>query len=438
MEDQLRELLPFLHDRNPQVREIALGSLIGHTAKESPYRKIFLPNSGLQKTQDNEAIRDLKLLCREPTTVAHDAFRALVNLSDSPLLATSLSDPQFLIFITSYILNPQAVLADLAAMLLSNLSASSGVASKLLDLKISVIANYPMPGAYYATQSRCGSCPAPEPYPTGKNRDVLALPLLLEAFVLSAKLQTEAKTTSGGAKAPEGSQLHFLGSVFANISMSPSGRMFFLTPRPKDAMGTSGDLEYPLAKLLVFTEHPDTIRRGGVASTIKNCAFHAAGHQAMLVPESETASVPPSTVDAPGMDALPYILLPLAGPEEFDLEDQEKLPPSLQLLPPTKKRETDPVLRLTHVETLLLLCTTRWGRDYLRGHGVYEIVRAMHLVETVDKVAEHVERLVLLVKSPEGPETERDGDILELDNEVEESTGNKAREDDEDSRIEEV
>jgi hypothetical protein len=41
-------------------------------------------------------------------------------------------------------------------------------------------------------------------------------------------------------------------------------------------------------------------------------------------------------------------------------------------------------MRLTHIESLILLCTTRWGRDFQREHGVYEIVRAAHEVETVD------------------------------------------------------
>jgi len=70
-----------------------------------------------------------------------------------------------------------------------------------------------------------------------------------------------------------------------------------------------------------------------------------------------------------------------------DGQDQELLPTALQYLPPTKRREPDAQLRLTHVETLLLLCTTRWGRDYLRNHGVYEVVRALHENETVDKVS---------------------------------------------------
>lgn len=139
----------------------------------------------------------------------------------------------------------------------------------------------------------------------------------------------------------------------------------------------------------------------------RHCAFHTAAHKAILLPESELVAVPPSSTAAPAINALPYILLPLAGPEDLDLEvcsafsaghfvshssinpqEQEKLPAELQLLPDTKKRESDEILRLTHVETLLLLCATRAGREYLREHGVYEIVRALHLVETVDKVCD--------------------------------------------------
>jgi hypothetical protein len=52
----------------------------------------------------------------------------------------------------------------------------------------------------------------------------------------------------------------------------------------------------------------------------RNCSFHAAGQRAILSPESVVVSVPPSKTTAPGIDALPYILLPLAGPDEFDLE----------------------------------------------------------------------------------------------------------------------
>lgn len=46
--------------------------------------------------------------------------------------------------------------------------------------------------------------------------------------------------------------------------------MFFLTPLSVDLMKSIEDLEYPLTKLLVFTEHQNPIRRGGVASTLKS------------------------------------------------------------------------------------------------------------------------------------------------------------------------
>jgi hypothetical protein len=158
----------------------------------------------------------------------------------------------------------------------------------------------------------------------------------------------------------------------------------------------------------------------------RNCAFYAQGHQAILTPDSQTVLVPPSSLSAPGINALQHILLPLAGPEEFDLDAQEQLPEALQFLPPTKKREPDATLRLTHVETLLLLTTTRWGRDYLRTHGIYEVVRALHEQETNDAVSEHVERLVNLLKRAEGPETAQDLQVEEIE------------EDDADFRIEEI
>ena len=62
-DDELTELIPFLRDRNPQVRHVALSNLVSHTPKESPCRNIFL--AGLQSGAENDVIRDLKLLTRD-------------------------------------------------------------------------------------------------------------------------------------------------------------------------------------------------------------------------------------------------------------------------------------------------------------------------------------------------------------------------------------
>ncbi|KAF8517925.1 hypothetical protein BU17DRAFT_76224 [Hysterangium stoloniferum] len=426
MESQLLQLLPFLHDRNPQVRQLALENLLGHTATDSSYRSIFFADrkggGGLQSQKDIELVRDLKLLCRDHLAIAHDAFRALINLSDSPEWANPLSETSFLVFLVSYILHPPSVLADLAAMLLSNITAQQSTCAKLLTLKIPVILDESLKICFYPTQSRSGTSPPPSLPPNKEVMEVLALPLLLDAFVTSAKI----RAPGGDQAAIRKGELNFLSSVFANMSVTPSGRLFFLTPRSTDALTLnthSANAEYPLSRLVPFTEHPDTIRRGGIVTVIKNCAFHAPAHRALLSSEDEEVAIPPSELYAPGINLLPAILLPLAGPEEFDIEDQEKLPPVLQFLPSTKTREPDSVLRLTHIEALLLLCTTRWGREFLRENGAYEIVRTMHETEQIDKISEHIERLVNLLMRDEGNDTE--------DNTVEENVS-------EDERIEEV
>lgn len=98
-------------------------------------------------------------------------------------------------------------------MILSNLTASSVACSALLGLEVSVISDSSLPNSYYATQSRCATSIEPYPYPPGQPRDVPALPLLIDAFVQGAQLeQDKAKRIRKG-------ELHFLASVFANLTV---------------------------------------------------------------------------------------------------------------------------------------------------------------------------------------------------------------------------
>lgn len=112
---------------------------------------------------------------------------------------------------------------------------------------------------------------------------------------------------------------------------------------------------------------------------IKNAAMDRASHPFLLATESEQSRyaareciahpvlrVAADRVALPsnpsrkvkGVDVLPWVLSPLMGPEEIDMDDAETLPETLQLLGPDKKREQDPVLRLMCVEILLLLATS--------------------------------------------------------------------------------
>ncbi|KAG8748350.1 hypothetical protein FRC10_005897 [Ceratobasidium sp. 414] len=268
----------------------------------------------------------------------------------------------------------------------------------LLSLKIRMEGNRPI-------ASLSATAPGPPSDPVAIAREDDAITLLVDAFIDAAAVPGTAKE-----QRKRKGDLHFLSSVFANITVTPAGRLSMLSVRKQTQ-------EFLLSGLLSFTEHPDPIRRGGIASTLKNCAFYTPAHVALLKPEDEMTTIPPDPAEAKGMNLLSFILLPLAGPEEFDLEaclapshhmpcDIDKLPASIQFLPSTKKREADPFIRLAHIETLLLLCTTRPAREYMRAKGVYEVVQKMHETEENVPVMEHIERLVNFLKRDEGAEIE--------------------------------
>lgn len=174
----------------------------------------------------------------------------------------------------------------------------------------------------------------------------------------------------------------YLSYLFADLSKSEEGRAYFTSRQEYDGV-------VPVTKLTVFTEHKSTIRRRGIASTIKNVAFDIPFHPTLF-----------SEDDA---NLLPYILLPIMGPEEFSEEDSMEMLPDLQLLPPDKRRDSDNNIMTTHLETLLLLTTTREGRDKMREIKVYPIIRECHLHVDDDGVREACDRLVqVLMRDEEG------------------------------------
>lgn len=62
---------------------------------------------------------------------------------------------------------------------------------------------------------------------------------------------------------------HFLASVFANLSMTMAGRLYFLQASER-LKGEEERRGRPLQRLVLFTQHENIIRRGGVLSTIKS------------------------------------------------------------------------------------------------------------------------------------------------------------------------
>jgi hypothetical protein len=248
--------------------------------------------------------------------------------------------------LTSLPQNPTEANANLLAMLLANLAKSDDI-KELLTLQ--------------------------RPAPKELNSNSLAIDQLLDLFVKGAD----------GTYNKE-ADYDYLSYLFADLAKHSEGRTYFLTPQTYDNV-------VPLTKLTVFTEHKSSIRRKGVASTIKNVAFEIDSH--------------PRFFSEDEINILPYLLLPIMGNEEYDEDETMAMLPDLQLLPPEKERDRDPSIIQTHVETLMLLTTSREGRDLMREIKVYPIIRETHLRVENDEVREACERLVqVLMRDEEGEE----------------------------------
>jgi hypothetical protein len=262
--------------------------------------------------------------------------------------------------------------------------------------------------------------------PTLISRSTFAIDQLMDCFISTPSPASTSNKTSTSNPVYD-----YLSYTFASLSAHSSGRLYFLTPQPYDSI-------LPLTKLTPFTEHSSHIRRTGVASTIKNICFEIDKH-AMLLPLSSSQDHSITT------DILPYVLLPLCGSDQFP-----DMLPDLQLLPPDKVRDPDPAILITHLETLLLLTTTREARDLMRKVGVYPVVRECHAAVENEDVRDAAERVVqVLMRKEEGEEDDdqvamqaaaavaagRDGSTGRM---VQEMKSAEEVEDDEDEKIVEI
>ncbi|KAI1618861.1 hypothetical protein EDD36DRAFT_427336 [Exophiala viscosa] len=359
MPTELQELVEFLHHGNTQIRQVACEHLLGHSEDPAIFKKPQLV-----------PVQDLKLLVRDYPPIAKNALTILVNIShDAEILENLAADDGFIEILLKKITNPKEAAADEVAMLLSNLVKSDRMES-LITLK--------------------RASPAKE-----VSTSQYALDQLFDCFVKGADGSLNKKAN-----------FDYLAYLLADMSKHEAGRQHFLSKREYDGV-------VPISKLTVFTEHKSHIRRRGVASTIKNVAFEIRKHPLLLADDTEIID------GSPGVNILPYILLPLAGSEEYSEEESANMLPDLQLLPPDKTRESDTRIVLTHSETLLLLSTTREGREKMRSAGVYPLIRETHIHVDNDEVREACDRLVQLIMGDE-EETPRIEEVVDDDEKIEE------------------
>ncbi|XP_072458799.1 protein HGH1 homolog isoform X1 [Notamacropus eugenii] len=189
-----------------------------------------------------------------------------------------------------------------------------------------------------------------------------------------ARLVTALTTPGYNPHAP----LHYLASLLSNLSQLPAARAVLLDPD-----------RCLIQRLLPLIHCPDSaVRRMGVVGTLRNCCFEHRSHEWLLGPQVEL---------------LTFLLLPLAGPEEFSEDEIDRLPVDLQYLPPEKEREPDADIRKMLIETIMLLTATAPGRKLVKDQGTYLVLRELYTWEHDPNVRLACEKLiqVLIGDEPE-------------------------------------
>lgn len=355
MPSELEELVGFLHDPREDVREIALENLVQFSPGGTS------GNQAIFKYDNYHAVADLKIIIQEAKKgkTINEALTILVNLCDSIQFRELIAkDKHFVQYVIEELPTPTNLNAELMCILLSNLAKDDQILY-IFDLEVNM-----------------------------KNKDVFksakAMDCLMDLFVKGSNREINKYAV-----------YDYLSYFFADLSRFKQGRDYFVTLQEYDEV-------IPLLKLLVFTEKYDAkIRREGVASTIKNSLFDIAKHSQFLDPK---------------IDLLLYILSPLALPNNKGLKDDEifELPDELQLLGDDKKYETLPEIVCIHLESILLLSSTRKGRDYLRSKAVYPIIRELHKEAKDEKVLELCDRAANMLMRDEGEQLPDEEEIEEI------------------------
>lgn len=365
MPTELQELVGFLHDNSLNVKEIALENLVQFSpGGANGQQEIF-------KYDNCRAVPDLiKLTHEKKGKTVNEALTILVNLCDDEELRLLISkDEAFLKFLVELLPNPQNLNADLMCMLLANLAKTENIL-KIFKTEIQI---------------------------SDEQKDIFksnkAMDCLMDMFVKGSERQINKYAV-----------YDYLAYFFADLSRFKEGREYFVTEQNYDNV-------IPLTKLLVFTEKWDAkVRREGVASTIKNSLFDIEKHMIFL--------------EEP-INLLSYILGPIALPGNKGLSDEEilDLPDELQFLDEDRKVKPLKDIISVHLESLLLLCATRKGREFLREKSVYPVVRELHKESKDEMITELCDRLVQMLMRDEGEEKgdqEEMNEIKDMLNKVEE------------------
>jgi hypothetical protein len=341
------ELVSFLAHPRPELRKSASSLLIGITATDQ----------GIHQLLQLKQIDIIKALCRvvsDLRPIAEDAIKALINLTAAnPVACERALKSDLLNRVFNQLEDDDWRLKDYSMMLLANVTTTPEGTKSLLG--------------YDEKNAN-----AHVVYREKKIRTLTSL------FLENVPEPEGVDKQSGEAKWDDDYQ--YVANILANISQLEEGRQFLLKHRHHNTL---------VAELLPQLRSPNVIRRRGIAALVRNLCFDT-DHHFFLYDQ---------------LDVVSQMMYVLAGPEPLGEDEKKGMHPSVYRLGEKKKREIDQQVRLAAVECLLLLCTTRNGRNDLRKKKVYPIVRNAHLVEQVEEIGDQIYKLVdFLIRDEEGEE----------------------------------
>ncbi|XP_013196395.1 protein HGH1 homolog [Amyelois transitella] len=297
--DPLTEMLEFLQPNSRlDLKYVSLDYLLGLSGKEEGI------NTLLENEQTIQCI--IELIEDKSNEISKNALAVLVNLTAQPKGASELLKykpkihKNIIELLIGYVLNPEKRYADIACMILTNITRSEEGLEVCLDTFIPQLND------------------------------------LLNAYV--------------NLEFNKNSNLHYLSPMFSNLSQSARIRKWLLEENP----------HVPLIKLLPFCNFEQSvIRRGGAIGTVRNLSFDTENHDYLLSSELDLLTyllhplMGDEDYDDEEMDKLPIALqyLPKEKKRDPDIDIRKMILETLVKF--CTKREGREILRENGVYYIL-------------------------------------------------------------------------------------
>lgn len=339
--DQVEELVGFLRAPRPDVRKQAAETVLSLTGTDAGV-VLLLSTHG----DDKDVLSLLARLIGDQEAIAQYAVAALVNMSTNDRANAALVEKKLF---WSSLLETLKGLQDIK----SNSAAVPPILRNCVKLLNNVTTS--VAGANRLIEGRLG-----------REYGGLDVKLLLRAFLRKP------------AEIPEA------GLVFTNTTRIDEGRDIFLKEDGLQA----------IKQLITLVTAEDPVLRRGAVLTLRNCCFDTSRHDLLMK----------------STHLVDTFLQRLIGPEGIESpEDFADLSTRLQDVINTShepgneplERETEDDVRRGIVDTLVILCTTRPGREGLREHNTYGVVKVYHPTESNEEISEVVFKLVDMLLADE-------------------------------------